>query len=202
MRLEERLRDAYERLPVPAPGDRDAYDRFLRRRRLHPVVLAARAGLAVTVVGALVAGVVWMLPHDRGATQGGPPRDPRSAFGLTMQLDPSRARAGGVVTRTFHGARVHQVGTGVDADFQRWDGHRWVKIYTLIGGERGDPAAYAVGHEPRWIPDLGLPGDRPKRLRVPSVPPGEYRIAERVSVQRDVGAPVQEVVYGRLRITG
>jgi hypothetical protein len=73
----------------------------------------ARAGVAVTVVGALVAGLMWMLPRGRG-----------------------------------------------------------------------------------------LPGDRPKRLRVPSVPPGEYRIAGRVSVQRGTGAPLQGTVYGRLRVTG
>jgi hypothetical protein len=200
MRLEERLRDAYERLPVPAPGDRDAYDRFLRRRRLHPVVLAVRAGLAVTVVGALVAGVMWMLPQGRGATQGGPPRDPPSVLGLTMGLDPGRVRAGGLITLTLRGARVHTTITGVDSDFERWDGHRWIKTYTLNVGGPGGPLAWPVGKEPRFVPDLGLPGDRPKRLRVPPVPPGEYRIVEHVGVQRDIGAPVQGVVYGRLRV--
>jgi hypothetical protein len=65
MTLEEQLSDAYERAADRAPVSPGAYDRFLRRRARHGLIVAASAGLAlVAVLGAAVL-VARQLPHKQ-----------------------------------------------------------------------------------------------------------------------------------------
>jgi hypothetical protein len=87
VKLEDELRRLFEGTEgAPWPGEREAFDRFLRRRARRGRAVAAVAGLAlVAVLGAAVL-VARGLPRDREpvAPAGGVVRVPEKGFELTV----------------------------------------------------------------------------------------------------------------------
>jgi hypothetical protein len=87
VRLEDELRQLFEGTHhAPWPGERQAFDRFLRRRARRGRAVAAVAGLALV---ALLVGAVLVArgqPEDRGpvAPAGGVVRVPEEGFELTV----------------------------------------------------------------------------------------------------------------------
>ena len=64
MKLEERLKDAYEQLPVPGPDELDAFGRFRRRRARRTAVTGGSTVLMLAAAVVLIlAGVrAWSGP--------------------------------------------------------------------------------------------------------------------------------------------
>jgi hypothetical protein len=106
MRLEDELRQLVGRTKgVPWPGEREAFDRFLRRRARRGRVVAAAAGLGlVALLGAAVL-VARVLPEGRDtvALTGGVVRVPDEGFELTVP-------AGWKVERELTGTRPGAAG--------------------------------------------------------------------------------------------
>jgi hypothetical protein len=87
MRLEDELRQLFGATDdAPWPGEREAFDRFLRRRARRGRAVAAAAGLALAAVLGAAVLVARGQPEDRGtvAPAGGVVRVPEGGFELTV----------------------------------------------------------------------------------------------------------------------
>jgi hypothetical protein len=121
VRIEERLKQAYEATIPADPGEDSAYDRFLRRRARSAGWVAAKAGLLLVLVLA-VAAVVPRALTDRQET-----------------LDGSRP-VGQVVARIALADRKYQEGAGLVVG----QGAVWVEGLNGIWIERVDPETHQV----------------------------------------------------------
>lgn len=116
-------------------------------------------------------------------------RTQRYVAGPSLIAPPS-APAGAVIglgIRVEDAARRGQPTSGLDALLQQRDpGGAWRSLFHLtaaIGG--GDPPApVAVGAPGFAVPAIGVIGGAPRRVRLPDVAPGAYRLAKRVSLGR------------------
>lgn len=121
MRIEERLKQAYEGMAPADPGEDGAYDRFLRRRARSAGWVAAKVGLLLVLVLAGVA-VVPRALTDRQQTLGG------------------SGPVGRVVARIALADRKYQEG----ADLVVGEGAVWVEGLNGIWIERVDPDTHQV----------------------------------------------------------
>ena len=121
MRIQERLKQAYESMAPTDPGEDGAYDRFLRRRARSAGWVAAKAGLLLVLVLAGVA-VVPRVLTDRQQTLGG------------------SGPVGRVVARIALADRKYQEG----ADLVVGEGAVWVEGLNGIWIERVDPDTHQV----------------------------------------------------------
>jgi hypothetical protein len=106
MRLEDELRQLFGRTEgVPWPGEREAFDRFLRRRGRRGRVVAAAAGLALVALLGVAVLVGRVLPEGRDtvAPTGGVVRVPDEGFELPVP-------AGWKVERELTGTRPGPAG--------------------------------------------------------------------------------------------
>jgi hypothetical protein len=106
MNLEDELRQLFGRTEgVPWPGEREAFDRFLRRRGRRGRVVAAAAGLALVALLSVAVLVARVLPEGRDpvAPTGGVVRVPDEGFELPVP-------AGWKVERELTGTRPGPAG--------------------------------------------------------------------------------------------
>jgi hypothetical protein len=121
VKLEERLKQAYERTTPADPSEDGAYDRFLRRRARYAGSVAAKAGLVVVLA---LAGAALV---------------PRALTDRQERLDGSRP-VGRVVARIALADRKYQEG----ADLVVGQGAVWVEGLNGIWIERVDPDSHQV----------------------------------------------------------
>jgi hypothetical protein len=121
VRIEERLKQAYEGTIPADPGEDGAYDRFLRRRARSAGWVAAKVGLLLVLVLAVVAVA------------------PRALTDRQETLDGSRP-VGRVVARIALADRKYQEGAGLVVG----QGAVWVEGLNGIWIERVDPQTHQV----------------------------------------------------------
>lgn len=103
-------------------------------------------------------------------------------------IAPPSARAGEVIGLAVHvrdPAGQRRAVFGLDALLQgKGDDGSWHSLYHLISaiGTGDPPAPVAVGAPGLAIPAIGLVGGAPRRVRLPDVAPGAYRLAKRASL--------------------
>jgi hypothetical protein len=158
MRLEDELRQLFEGTKgAPWPGERQAFDRFLRRRARRGRAVAATAGLAlVAVLGAAVL-VARPQPQEREAVApaGGVVRVPTQGFELPVpagwkvqrQLTGPGASVVGVVLVPRSG-QPHDAAITVTTDHDQELTEEQVATYTFeleVGGsQRADGRLYTL----------------------------------------------------------
>jgi hypothetical protein len=121
VKIEERLKQAYEGMAPADPGEAGAYDRFLRHRARYAGSVAAKVGLMLVVALAAVALV------------------PRGLTDRQESLDGSRP-VGRVVARIALADRKFQEGAGLVVG----EGAVWVEGLNGIWIERVDPDSHQV----------------------------------------------------------
>ena len=156
-------------------------------RRRSPLVLVA--GLtAVLVVGLVAAALLGGEEAPTGSLGPGcfmPPQSELDAVSpVIMEVNPRPALANTEVMLTVSDPSPGEgSNNGLDALWQCWDGNGWVDTHQLIRGWEGSrPQTVELGVEIAWeAVGLALPNTHP--ILVPDVPPGVYRITDRVFVE-------------------
>jgi hypothetical protein len=121
VRIEERLKQAYQGTTPADPGEDGAYDRFLRRRARYAASVAAKLGLLLVLAVAVAVFAPWALT-DRQQTLGG------------------SGPVGRVVARIALADRKFQEGAGLVVG----QGAVWVDGLNGIRIERVDPDSHQV----------------------------------------------------------
>jgi WD40 repeat protein len=171
MRIEERLKEAYERVP---PGEAGAYDRFLRRR-----VRSVRTVTAATILVLALAGLAPRLlgGADRGVVH--PPQPVPTAPKLIARLT---ANGPGGRTLAFStDGKTLAVGGGHRVTL--WDVDRQTVIARLDGPDAVDAVAFTPdgGTLAASVYDSVVLWDLRTRARPASLPMGTFNRADRLA---------------------
>ena len=130
-----------------------------------------------------------------------PQSELEAASSLTMTVEPNPVEAGAIATlsvSTDEPPYVYMVGAG--ATWQCWDGTAWVATYQILrdgyGSGEADPVTLEViPGATTTIPAIGLNVPNSYPIRIPTVPPGTYRIIDQVEGRGErVGGHVIVVV--------
>jgi hypothetical protein len=101
---------------------------------------------------------------------------------LEMRVSPNPAAAGDVVELTVRSDLPDDSVVGVDAEWQCWDGTKWVTTHIVYRGF-GDNAGQTIPVNSEFqiqVPSIGLATENGYPMVIPRVEPGTYRIKDEV----------------------
>jgi WD40 repeat protein len=182
MRIEERLREAYERTRSSGPAETGAYDRFLRRR--------ARSVRTVTAALILLLALAGLTPRllggqDRGAVH--PPKPVPAVRTLIARLtEDGTGRPRGVSSVAFH-PDGNTLAVSYEHRITLWDVDRRSVIAHLDGGDQVTALAFAPDGRTlaASVYDQVVLWDLASRRRLASLPMGTFNAAGRLEFSRD-----------------
>lgn len=122
-----------------------------------------------------------------------------SAFEVTVEPNPVVVGAEATLSVSPSEQTPRDLIGGLGVDWECWNGSEWVQTHTLVRGANGPAAVVDLNTDSTIaIPDLGLRVPNSYPIVIPDVPPGIYRLTDRlIGNESDlVGYEIVEVTEG------
>lgn len=112
-----------------------------------------------------------------------PPGERATESPVATSVTPATPTPGEAVVLEIAAPTGHpDASVGAAAEWQCWSGDGWVPTHQLVRdwGQGGPQTVYAPPGATTTVPSIGLPLPARHTVLVPDVPPGTYRIADRI----------------------
>lgn len=104
-----------------------------------------------------------------------------SAFEVTVEPNPVAAGAEATLSVSPLDETPSDFIGGLGAEWECWNGSEWVQTHTLVRGAIGPAEVVDLSTDSTIaIPDLGLQIPNSHPIVIPDVPPGTYRLTDRL----------------------